>query len=56
MFNLTMKFYVSKKNGKYCVQNAVGSYLGQYHEHTEEDFKKWLKNVPKQDVIYLDKG
>jgi len=38
-----MHFYWWRENGKIVVQNAIGSYLGQKHEHTEKDFKRWIE-------------
>lgn len=54
MSNIRMKFYVNlKEDGTHCVQNAVMGKLGQYHEHTPEDFKKWREGIDTEDIIYL---
>lgn len=51
---IRMRFYVSvKEDGTHCVQNAVMGLLGQYHEHTPDDFKRWSKDIDPQDIIYL---
>lgn len=33
--------YYWEKDGKVCVQNMVGAFKGQYHEHTPEEFETW---------------
>ncbi len=30
-----------EENGKICVQNFVGTFMGQYHEHTPGEFEVW---------------
>lgn len=49
-----MKFYVTvKDDGTHCVQNAVMGHFGQKHEHTPEDFQRWKKGIPDEDIIFL---
>ena len=50
--------YYWKKGRKIIVQNCVGPYLGQKHEHTPTGFKKWRKSAEKSGftVIELPKG
>jgi len=52
---ISMSFYVSKdKNGNIHVQNAIMGHLGQHHVHTPKGFKKWAKDIDKEDIHNLD--
>jgi len=41
-----MHFYWWHKSNMIVVQNVIMGNLGQKHEHTEEDFKEWSKDIP----------
>ena len=49
----TMKHYYWEKDEKITVQNCVGTFMGQEHTHTKEDFEKWVKEnkFPVADVL-----
>lgn len=48
-----MNFYYWKENGKIIVQNAAMGIMGQKHEHTPEDFKRWKKDIPAKNLIKI---
>jgi hypothetical protein len=49
-----MNFYVMEDpDGTIHVQNAVMGHYGQHHVHTKEDFKKWAKDISKENLIDL---
>ena len=54
-FLTTMNFYYWKEGNKVIVQNMVGGYSGQKHEHTPEDFQRWIKegNIKEENLIEL---
>ena len=37
--------YYHKEGNKIIVQNMVGVYLGQKHEHTPQSFKAWRQDA-----------
>lgn len=43
-FLTTMRHYWWEEDGKIVVQNAVAGHLGQKHEHTPEEFERWVKD------------
>ena len=46
-----MKHYWWREGNKIKVQNMVGPYAGQLHEHTEEEFREWSKDIPEDRLI-----
>ena len=48
-----MNFYYWKENGKIVVRTSIMGMLGQRHEHTLEDFKKWKKDIPEKYLIHI---
>ena len=49
-----MYFYYHRENGKVIVQNAIMGMLGQEHEHSEEEFKEWSKDIPEKYLININ--
>lgn len=50
-----MYHYYWREGDKIVVQNMVGPYEGQKHEHTKEEFEEWKKNINPEHLIDLDK-
>ena len=49
-----MNFYYWEENGKIVVQNAAGGFMGQKHEHTQDEFAEWSKDIPEENLVKLD--
>jgi hypothetical protein len=45
-----------REGDKIIVQNMVGPYPGQLHEHTEEEFREWSKDIPEDRLIEEGSG
>ena len=57
MFNLTqMRSYYWEENGKIKVQNCVAGMMGQLHEHTKKDFKRWKKDAEGSGIEVIKQG
>lgn len=53
---IRMKHYISEdKHGNIHVQNAIMGMFGQHHVHTPAGYKRWAKQVAKQDIVRLKK-
>ena len=43
---IEMHFYTTKTpDGSIHVQNAIMGHFGQHHVHSEEGFKRWVKDT-----------
>lgn len=53
----TMRHYWWRKGDKIVVQNMVAGMCGQKHEHTKEDFRRWVKegNIKPENLIDVGK-
>ena len=53
-FSTQARAYFWEEGDKIVVQNAVGAYLGQKHEHTVADFATWRASAEKDGWIVED--